>query len=68
MTDERVGRSALNTHPRRNPALNAGVLKSAIAAVKPMLSARETGVGENCISIIRQLVQKGVVAPSADGK
>jgi hypothetical protein len=50
------------------PPLNAGMLKSAIAAVKTMLSTWETGVQESWISIARQLVQKVVIAPSADGK
>ena len=33
-----------------------------------MLSTRECGVEESWISIARQLVQKVVIAPSANGK
>lgn len=56
------------TAPALTPQLNAGMLKSAIAAVKTVLSTRETGVEESWISIARQLVQKVVIAPSEDGK
>ena len=54
--------------PVVTPPLNAGMLKSAITAVKTMLSTRETGIEESWISVARKLVQKVVIAPSVDGK
>ncbi|MBW9064961.1 hypothetical protein JNB71_16785 [Rhizobium herbae] len=54
--------------PAVTPPLNAGMLKTAVAAVRTMLSTGEKGVEESWISVARQLVQKVVIAPSADGK
>ncbi|WP_144353229.1 MULTISPECIES: hypothetical protein [Sinorhizobium] len=54
--------------PVATPPLNGGLLRSAIPAVRTMLSTREDAFDESWISIARQLVQKVVIAPSADGK
>ncbi|WP_141471819.1 MULTISPECIES: hypothetical protein [Sinorhizobium] len=54
--------------PVATPPLNGGLLRSAITAVRTMLSTREDAFDESWISIARQLVQKVVIAPSADGK
>ncbi|HCL63835.1 MAG TPA: hypothetical protein DIC56_03130 [Rhizobium sp.] len=64
----RLNTVPLTSAPMVTPPLNASILKSAIAAIKTMLSTRENGVEESWISIARQLVQKLVVAPSADGE
>lgn len=56
------------SEPVVTPPLNGGLLKGAIAAVRTMLSTREDVFDESWISIARQLLQKVVISPSADGK
>ncbi|MBY3102852.1 recombinase family protein [Rhizobium laguerreae] len=56
------------SEPVVTPPLNGGLLKGAIAAVRTMLSTREDAFDESWISIARQLLQKVVISPSADGK
>jgi hypothetical protein len=46
--------------------LSGGLLTSAIAAIRTMLSTRENSVDEIWISIARQLIKKVVIAPSKD--
>jgi hypothetical protein len=66
--DAKLTSAPTTSTPALSPPLNATLLKGAIAAVKTMLSTREHGVEATSISITRQLVQKVVIAPSADGK
>ncbi|WP_172730063.1 hypothetical protein [Neorhizobium galegae] len=62
-----LGDLPATTGPAMMPLLlSGGLLTSAIAAIRTMLSTRENSVDETWISIARQLIKKVVIAPSKD--